>query len=162
VAVTRRQFAVGMTQLGGLAVAAMWGVPIIGWMLSPLIRDKEDVVWRQVGPVTNLEPESPTRFDVEFPSQVVWKVPTDYWIVYAVRYNDGSFKAFSNICTHMQCPVRWEPALGQFLCPCHGGLYDITGRNVGGPPPEPLPQWQHYIDRNGVLWVSNRLLEHMP
>jgi menaquinol-cytochrome c reductase iron-sulfur subunit len=159
---TRRAFATQMTMLGGAAVTAMWGVPIIGWVVNPLIRNKESVVWRKVGPVGALKPETPTRFDVPFPPQVTWNVPTDYWVVFAVRYNDGSFKAFSNICTHMQCPVRWLAAQDQFLCPCHGGLYDINGANVGGPPPKPLPQWQHHIDRNGMLWVSNRLLEDMP
>lgn len=159
---TRRKFAVLLTQLGGVAVTAMWGVPIVGWVVNPLIRDKQDVVWSRLGPVTDLEPGMPTRFDVAFPPQVTWNVPREYWIVYAVRYNDGSFKTFSNICTHMQCPVRWESAIGQFLCPCHGGLYDVQGTNIGGPPPQPLPEWQHSIDGNGVVWVSNRLSEQLP
>jgi len=70
-------------------------------------------------------------------------------------------RVFSNICSHMQCPVRWEPTLKLFLCPCHGGLYDLRGVNVGGPPPKPLPQWQHRVDRDGILYVTNRLTEQI-
>jgi Rieske Fe-S protein len=77
--------------------------------------------------------------------------------VYVVRFADG-YRVFSNICSHMQCPVRWETALRQFLCPCHGGLYDIRGRNTGGPPPKPLPEYVHRIDA-GRLYVSNELTE---
>jgi Rieske Fe-S protein len=58
----------------------------------------------------------------------------------------------------MQCPVRWEPPLGQFLCPCHGGLYAIDGTNVGGPPPKPLPEYVHRLVGN-VLYIENRFTE---
>jgi len=34
--------------------------------------------------------------------------------------------------------VRWNAPKKQFLCPCHGGVYDRDGRVVSGPPPRPL------------------------
>jgi Rieske Fe-S protein len=48
--------------------------------------------------------------------------------------------------------------LRQFLCPCHGGLYDISGVNVGGPPPKPLPEYVHRIDGT-TLYIENRFTE---
>jgi Rieske Fe-S protein len=80
--------------------------------------------------------------------------------VYVVRVGQG-YKVLSNVCSHMQCPVRWQPDLGQFLCPCHGGLYDRTGLNIGGPPPKPLPEFVHRIDGNGVLFIQNRFTEQI-
>jgi Rieske Fe-S protein len=63
----------------------------------------------------------------------------------------------------MQCNVHWEPRLSFFVCPCHGGLYTITGANAGGPPPLPLSQWVHRIttDSTGrrILQIANRLEE---
>ena len=160
--VTRRRFAILGTQAAGAVVAAMLGVPIVGWLLNPLFRRQEPIVWRRLGPIGDLPVQVPTKFSVRFPSQNAWVVPEDSWIVYVVRYRDGSLRTFSNVCTHMQCPVRWEPSTQQFLCPCHGGLYDIDGHNVGGPPPQPLPQWEHRVDGQGVVYVSNRFSEQLP
>jgi hypothetical protein len=37
--------------------------------------------------------------------------------------------------------VRWVPASERFICPCHGGVYDLQGVRVGGPPPRPLDRF---------------------
>jgi Rieske Fe-S protein len=34
--------------------------------------------------------------------------------------------------------VRWDDGLGQFKCPCHGGVFNRQGQVVSGPPPGPL------------------------
>jgi Rieske Fe-S protein len=63
----------------------------------------------------------------------------------------------SNSCAHLGCPVRWFPDEQLFLCPCHGGLYDINGGWVGGPPPRGM---YRYIDaevrENGKLYVRHK------
>ena len=46
--------------------------------------------------------------------------------------------AFSAVCSHLGCIVDWDSKNEQFLCPCHGGKYDINGNVAGGPPPAPL------------------------
>jgi Rieske Fe-S protein len=84
-------------------------------------------------------------------------VPEVKQAVYVVKVN-GQTRVLSNVCSHMQCPVRWESTLRQFLCPCHGGLYDISGVNVGGPPPKPLPEYVHRIDGT-TLYIENRFTE---
>lgn len=50
----------------------------------------------------------------------------------------GVFVAFSAICTHLGCVIRWLPEKGEFLCPCHAGRYASDGKVLGGPPPKPL------------------------
>jgi menaquinol-cytochrome c reductase iron-sulfur subunit len=151
--ITRRRFAVLGTQLVGAAVSAMLGIPIIGFLISPLFHQRRPVE-RHVGYIGNLPQGVPTKFTVSFP-QEGWQVPDAPAAMYVVRHGD-SYKVFSNACTHMQCPVRWEDPLNQFLCPCHGGLYDINGSNIGGPPPKPLAQYPYRIV-NGELYVTDRL-----
>jgi Rieske Fe-S protein len=52
---------------------------------------------------------------------------------------DGeTYRALSAVCQHLGCRVRWDEAKQQFLCPCHGGVYDRAGRVVSGPPPRAL------------------------
>jgi Rieske Fe-S protein len=51
----------------------------------------------------------------------------------------GEFKAFSAVCTHMQCLVD-KVASGTIDCPCHGSEFSVTnGSVVSGPAPSPLP-----------------------
>jgi Rieske Fe-S protein len=51
----------------------------------------------------------------------------------------GEFKAFSAVCTHMQCLVD-KVAGGTIDCPCHGSEFSVkNGSVVSGPAPSPLP-----------------------
>jgi Rieske Fe-S protein len=48
-------------------------------------------------------------------------------------------RAFSAVCTHFACIVKWEVEKGQIYCPCHDGYFDpLDGRVISGPPPLPL------------------------
>jgi Rieske Fe-S protein len=63
---------------------------------------------------------------------------TDQKIV-VTQPTEGQFKAFSAICTHMQCVVG-SIKNGTIMCPCHGSQYSIKDGSVtGGPAPKPLP-----------------------
>ncbi|MGE5123282.1 MAG: ubiquinol-cytochrome c reductase iron-sulfur subunit [Acidobacteriaceae bacterium] len=52
-------------------------------------------------------------------------------------------RAFSAVCTHFACIVKWDAASGLIYCPCHDGYFDPQdGHVVSGPPPialTPIP-----------------------
>ena len=50
--------------------------------------------------------------------------------------------AISTRCAHLGCPVRFVQAAGNFICPCHGGVYGFDGKVIGGPPVRPLDRFQ--------------------
>ena len=51
---------------------------------------------------------------------------------------DG-LRAYSAVCTHFACIVKWDPGSGQIACPCHEGYFDpLDGHVLSGPPPSPL------------------------
>jgi Rieske Fe-S protein len=70
-----------------------------------------------------------------------------------IRLDDGTFRAFSALCTHLQCIVAYAPARKRIECPCHRGVYSLEGLNVSGPPPSPLRPLNVEII-NGKVTVS--------
>ncbi|HZP43660.1 MAG TPA: Rieske (2Fe-2S) protein [Candidatus Binatia bacterium] len=55
-----------------------------------------------------------------------------------VQTKGGELRAFSAVCTHLGCTVQYRSDLEAIWCACHNGRFDLTGRNIGGPPPRPL------------------------
>ena len=55
-----------------------------------------------------------------------------------VRTAAGDLRAFSAVCTHLNCTVQYRPDLGHIWCACHNGHFDLNGQNIAGPPPRPL------------------------
>lgn len=62
--------------------------------------------------------------------------------VIVVRAAENDYRAFSATCTHLDCIVGFQKERDRIWCNCHGGAYDLTGRNVAGPPPRPLTPFQ--------------------
>ncbi len=62
--------------------------------------------------------------------------------VILVRVSDTDFRAFSATCTHLDCIVGFQKDKTRIFCNCHGGTYDLNGRNVAGPPPRPLTPYK--------------------
>lgn len=69
--------------------------------------------------------------------------------------NDGSVdvRAFSAICTHEGCVVGWNAEQQRIRCPCHGGVFDVNGRVVEGPPPAPLYPFDVEV-RDGKILIT--------
>ena len=66
----------------------------------------------------------------------------------------GEVRAFSAVCTHLGCIVKYQPGPGRaWYCPCHQGTYDATGRVVSGPPPRPLTRLPAAV-REGRVFVT--------
>lgn len=70
-----------------------------------------------------------------------------------IRLPDGEFKAFSAICTHLDCTVQYKTDEKYIWCACHNGHYDLSGRVISGPPPRPLEEYKVHI-RDGEVVVA--------
>ena len=55
-----------------------------------------------------------------------------------IHTTDGEMRAFSAVCTHLDCTVQFKADTSQIWCACHNGFYDLHGNVVSGPPPRPL------------------------
>jgi cytochrome b6-f complex iron-sulfur subunit len=68
-----------------------------------------------------------------------------------VRTAAGEWRAFSAVCTHLQCTVQYRPDLERIWCACHNGFFDLSGRNVAGPPPRPLETFDVAVQGEEVV-----------
>ena len=68
-----------------------------------------------------------------------------------VRLPSGEWRAFSAVCTHLQCTVQYRADLEQIWCPCHNGHFDLSGKNVAGPPPAPLEAFDVVVKGEDVV-----------
>lgn len=77
--------------------------------------------------------------------------------LYVVQNSGGSGvqMVLEQTCTHLGCPVAWTSASNTFNCPCHGSVFNKTGRNIGGPAPSPLHKHNFHL-QNGRLIVEGR------
>lgn len=72
-----------------------------------------------------------------------------------VRTESGELRAFSAICPHLQCTVQYRADVSHIWCACHNGHFDLTGRNIQGPPPRPLDAYDVNV-RGDEIVVSKR------
>lgn len=72
-----------------------------------------------------------------------------------VHLASGEWRAFSAVCTHLGCTVQFRDDLERIWCPCHNGQFDVTGKNVAGPPPAPLETYAVNVKGDEVV-VSRR------
>ncbi len=72
-----------------------------------------------------------------------------------VRVNETDWKAFSAVCTHLNCTVQYQDSTRQIWCACHNGTYDMNGRVVSGPPPKPLEEYAVLVRGEEVV-ISKR------
>ena len=144
--VSRRQFleriSLGLSGILGAAV----GVPIIGFLVAPLLRKVPDQ-WQQVGPIDNFKVGETVQITLRDPSPLPWAGVTANAAAWLRRDTQQQFTCFSVNCTHLGCPVRWLPSANLFMCPCHGGVYYQDGKVAAGPPPRPL--WQYAVRTRG-------------
>jgi len=71
--------------------------------------------------------------------------------VILIKMESGDFRAFSAICTHLDCIVQYRKDLKQIWCACHNGHYDLRGINIAGPPPRPLDEYKVNIVNDEII-----------
>lgn len=113
--------------LGALCVSIVY--PVVRYLIPPRV---EESATDQV-----VLPFSPQEIAPN--SGEIFKFGTRPGII--IRTSDGELKAFDGMCTHLDCIVQYRDDLNHIWCACHNGHYDLTGRNIQGPPPRPLEQY---------------------
>ncbi len=152
--VTRRRFMTASSQTVGGIAAAAFTLPALGFAIGPIFKSTP-VRWETVGTVDYFTDTNYTPVILTLTPNIGEAGKTTVYVrrfnpaIDTDRYDQGTpYIAISSRCAHVGCPVRWVDAAERFICPCHGGVYDLLGRRVGGPPVRPLDRF--YTRVNGV------------
>ncbi|WP_301175203.1 Rieske (2Fe-2S) protein [Actinomadura geliboluensis] len=71
--------------------------------------------------------------------------------VVVTQPTQGTFKAFTAVCTHQGCTVG-SVKQGLINCPCHGSDFKITdGSVVKGPADKPLREYPVQVRNGGIV-----------
>lgn len=140
-----------IVSVGGIA-SLIFGVPIVGYLLGPIINQPQSV-WRSIGAVDSFKPGATTKVVFDYPGMLSWSGPVKQTAAWLRRDPSGQFTAYAVYCTHLGCPVQWLGTAEIFLCPCHGSVFNRDGTVAGGPAPRPLFTYETRIV-NGQLQVK--------
>lgn len=138
--VSRREFFKFMTLAsGGLAVGS---AALAAW--SSLPRNERRFEPAVIASAHALQPGQSLPFTYPRPSD----------LCLLIRKPDGEFIAYSRRCTHLSCPVDYQPEKDRLYCPCHNGAFSLEdGRVLQGPPPHPLPRIMVEV-RGDEVWAT--------
>jgi menaquinol-cytochrome c reductase iron-sulfur subunit len=142
-----------MTGLG-LAVA----IPAIGYFVGPLLprRDGDGAAegFADAGRLGDIPIGGWHLVSFKTVRQDGWKKSSIARAIWVRRQGNGQqdVSVLSSICPHLGCPINWHPGQAQFLCPCHGGIFQSDGEHISGPPPRSMDTLDFEI-RTGRLWV---------
>lgn len=102
--------------------------------------------WIRAGTLGNLTPNVPVPRVLSVPRADGWYRARARETVFLVWDGAKQVKVFSATCTHLGCQVLWDGEAKKFRCPCHGGVYDVSGHVLEGPPPRPLTTIDARVD----------------
>jgi menaquinol-cytochrome c reductase iron-sulfur subunit len=147
----RKVFTVAGQAIGGAAGMVII-LPALGFSVAPIF-DKPEETWQAVGSVDEFSPETYNSRVITIVEGIGEAGKTTVYVRQGSAELDEDpegYIAVSTRCAHLGCPVRFYQAAGNFICPCHGGVYDFQGKVSGGPPVRPLDRFQTRVSGDQV------------
>jgi cytochrome b6-f complex iron-sulfur subunit len=140
--VPRRRFVEMMLGTGFVATAVAFLYPVLRYLIPPKAADlgSDAVVAGRVG-------------ELKANSGKIFRFGNRPGLL--IRTSSGEYRAMSATCTHLSCTVQYRDDLRQVWCACHNGQYDLSGRNIAGPPPRALEGFEVQV-RGEEIFVRRR------
>jgi len=80
------------------------------------------------------------------------RVESDAGLFLVSRTSDAAFTVVDGTCTHEGCTITGATA-SQYVCPCHGSRYSLSGQVQQGPARSNLRQYASFF-ADGVLTIN--------
>lgn len=154
----RRRFLGFLTNSVMTVIGLFVAIPAVGYFISPLRRRAGDgdaeAAFQDAGPLSDIPIGEWRLLSFEMVFQDGWKKTRAKRAVWVRRQDKGEqgITVLSSICPHLGCPINWHPNQSEFICPCHGGIFNNSGKHTGGPPPRSMDSLEFQV-RAGRLWI---------
>ncbi|PYX10802.1 MAG: hypothetical protein DMG88_01325 [Acidobacteria bacterium] len=139
----RRSFLGGLLAAGTAGVGALLIIPVIRFVLHPVLATTTEKSWSEVGKVDELQ-------SITVPVQKLVQI----------EQLDGWRRTVSHVCTHLGCTVPWIDKQNKFVCPCHQAVFNPEGRLIGGPAPRSMDVLPTKVEQ-GVLKVQYQFFRQL-
>lgn len=144
--VSRREFLKYLTLGSGLLAAGSAAVAV--WSTIPRSERQFETV-----KIAEADAVRPNGF-------ILFSYPRKEDLCMLIRLGDGQYVAYSRRCTHLSCPVEYQPKEQRLYCPCHNGAFSASdGKVLQGPPPRPLPQIVLDVRSDGIYATGVKLVK---
>jgi len=135
------------THVAGAVAASAFLLPALGFALGPVFEQHIEK-WQDIGAEGDFGADDYTPKTIQVTDGIG---EAGRGTAYVRKYNPqvdsqpideyNHYIAISSSCMHLGCPVQYVPAAERFICPCHGGVYNVEGKVAGGPPVRPLDRY---------------------
>lgn len=147
---TRRKFFGWVIAAVAGFIGLSLGVPLAGYVIAPALK-RRATSWAEVGPTKSLHTGEPEELEYASTVKDGWRTVTAKKGIWAVKQSAGDIVVFSPICPHLGCGFRWDAGDHTFKCPCHGSVFDVTGKVLAGPAPRSLDVLPSKVEQGNLL-----------
>ena len=109
--------------------------------------------YAKIGPMYRFPTGNPVSLKFEYAAGNSYIHSEGLYNLWIIKHSDTEVTVFSPICPHLGCQYDWYPEAEKFICPCHGSIFSITGKVLGGPAPRGLDTLSWKIENN-ILYVQ--------
>ena len=155
---TRRTFLKVVTGILTAPLVILMGWPFIQNIVGTIFRIPK-AHFAKVGKMSGFPDGKPVSPKFMGPNENPYIHTEETYDVWVIKHSASKVTVFSPICPHLGCRYNWYPKADKFICPCHGSVYSITGKVLGGPAPRGLDTlpWKIEKDELYVKWERFRV-----
>ena len=149
---TRRSFLAGLLSIGVASVGALLAIPVIRFVLHPLLASTTSRSWSEVGPLAEFTSlTAPLKRLVKIEQRDGWRKTVQEKPIYLIRKANGAVAAVSAVCTHLGCTLPWRESEKKFICPCHLAAFAGDGALLRGPALRGLDELETKVEGGTLL-----------
>ncbi len=124
---------------------------VLGWTTLAPSFSRRTESWLRAAELDSLPENQPVPVTLRITRTDGYAQVIDRTVVYLVRTGERDVRALQSTCTHLGCRTSYDRKTKRILCPCHGGVFDVQGNVLAGPPPAPLPSLTTRVENGNVM-----------
>ena len=119
----------------GALFAAILGLPALAFLIDARHRSAQAGQFKTVARLDDLVEGVPQQVVIHEVRRDAWTLHPNDVIgrVWLIRRDQAIVDAFTTVCPHLGCSINFVGKEKLFICPCHGGTFEMTGQRLDKP-----------------------------